>query len=99
MLREEDLMKALSTWIGACVISLLSQPALWAAETARGVVFEDANGDGLLQVNEAGVEPGEGVGGRNHTGRITMPEGHGSRVLLSQIDVERLPAGVPAAGT
>jgi len=48
-------MRALSFWIGVCLSLSFAQPALWAAETARGVVFEDANGDGLFQDDEAGI--------------------------------------------
>jgi 3',5'-cyclic AMP phosphodiesterase CpdA len=48
-------MRSLSIWIGVCLSSLLVQPALWATETARGAVFEDANGDGLYQGDEAGI--------------------------------------------
>ena len=48
-------MRALPLWIIVCVSSLLLLPAPCAAETARGVVFEDTNGDGEYQSDETGV--------------------------------------------
>jgi hypothetical protein len=48
-------MRALTVWLVVSMISLSAQAALWAEETARGIVFDDANGDGLYQADEAGV--------------------------------------------
>ena len=48
-------MRALTVWLGLAAGALLAQPAVWAAETARGVVYEDINGDGRFQEGEPGV--------------------------------------------
>jgi 3',5'-cyclic AMP phosphodiesterase CpdA len=96
-------MKALSLALGVIAGTCLAQPMLGAAETARGVVFEDANGDGRRGPEEPGVPEvavsnGREVVATDADGRYAIPIRDGDTLFITKpsgwsvpVDADRLP--------